>query len=121
MKEDVNIAGYFLRVDETVNAIIGLGEEIKESVIVQKVLISFPMRFNPKISTLEERVDLNSISMDELHRIFTTYEMRIEQENLDTKEASKKHPKTQRKKKKNLATTMTSQKMMKKCSTFSKD
>jgi hypothetical protein len=67
------------------NAIIGLGEEIKESLIVQKVLRSLPMRFNPKISTLEERSDLNSISMDELHGIFTTYEMRIEQENPDEK------------------------------------
>jgi hypothetical protein len=76
MKEDENIAAYFLR--ETVNAIIGLGEEIKESVIVQKVLRSLPMRFNPKISTLEERLDLNSISMDELHGIFTAYEMRTE-------------------------------------------
>jgi hypothetical protein len=45
MKEDENIATYY----ETVNAIIGLGEEIKESVIVQKVLRSLPMRFDPKI------------------------------------------------------------------------
>ena len=29
MKEDEDITTYFLRVDETVNAIIGLGEEIK--------------------------------------------------------------------------------------------
>jgi hypothetical protein len=36
------------------------------------------MRFNPKISTLEERLDLNSISMDEIHGIFTAYEMRTE-------------------------------------------
>jgi hypothetical protein len=78
MKEDEDIAAFFLRVDEIVNAIIGLGEEIEESVIVQKVLRSIPMRFNPKISALEERSDLNSISMDELHGIFTTYEMRIE-------------------------------------------
>jgi hypothetical protein len=78
MKEDENIAAYFLRVDETINAILGLGEEIKESVIVQKVLRSLPMIFDPKISTLEERADLNSISMDELHGIFTTYEMRTE-------------------------------------------
>jgi hypothetical protein len=49
MKEDEDIATYFLRVDETVNAIIGLGEEIEESVIVQKILRSLPMRFNPKI------------------------------------------------------------------------
>jgi hypothetical protein len=52
MKEDEDITAYFLRVDETVNAIIGLGEEIEESIIVQKVLRSLPMRFNPKISSL---------------------------------------------------------------------
>jgi hypothetical protein len=78
MKEDENIVAYFLRFDETVNAIIGLGEEIEESVIVQKVLRSLPTRFNPNISTLEEISDLNSISMDELHGIFTAYEIRTE-------------------------------------------
>jgi hypothetical protein len=36
------------------------------------------MRFDPKISTLEERAYLNSISMDKLHGIFTAYEMRTE-------------------------------------------
>ena len=76
MKEDEDIATYLLWVDETVNAIIGLGEEIEESIIVQKVLRSLPMRFNPKISTLEERSDLNSIRMEELHGIFTAYEIR---------------------------------------------
>jgi hypothetical protein len=85
MKEDENIAAYLLRVDETVNAIIGLGEEIEESVIVQKVLRFLPMIFDPKISSLEERSDLNSISMDELHGIFIAYEMRTEQENPDVK------------------------------------
>jgi hypothetical protein len=85
MKEYENITAYFLRVDEIVNAIIGLGEEIKESVIVQKVVRSLPMRFDPNISTIEERSNLNSISMDKLHGIFTAYEMRIEQENLDIK------------------------------------
>jgi hypothetical protein len=69
-----------------VNAIIGMGKEIEESVIVQKVLRSLSMIFNPKISSLEERLDLNSIIMDEMHGIFTAYEMRTEQENLDVKE-----------------------------------
>jgi hypothetical protein len=100
MKEDENIASYFLRVDETVNAIIGLGEEIKKSVIVQKVLRYLPMRFNPKISALEERSDLNSISMDELHGIFTAYEMRTEQENPYVKEAAFKSSKRSKQKKK---------------------
>jgi hypothetical protein len=53
-----------------VNAIIGLGEEIEESIISQKVLRSLPMVFYPKISTLEERENLDSIRMDELHGIF---------------------------------------------------
>jgi hypothetical protein len=57
------------------------------------------MRFNPKISTLEERSDLNSISMDELHGIFTAYEMRIEQKNLDVKEATFKASKKSKQKK----------------------
>jgi hypothetical protein len=52
MKEDEDIATYFLRVDETMNEIIGSGEEIEESVIVQKVIRSLPMRFNPNILTL---------------------------------------------------------------------
>jgi hypothetical protein len=124
MKEDENIAAYFLRVDETVNAIIGLGEEIEESVIVQKVLRSLPMRFNPKISTLEERSDLNSISMDELHGIFTAYEMRTEQENPDVKEAAFKASKRSKKKKKEQEEYSSSSdisKMMKKWPTSSKD
>jgi sirohydrochlorin ferrochelatase len=78
MKEYEYITTYLLRVDEIVNAIIGLGEEIEESVIVQKILRSLPIKFNPKISTLEERSDLDSISMDELYGIFIAYEMRME-------------------------------------------
>jgi hypothetical protein len=98
MKEDEKIAAYFLRVDEIVNAILGLGEEIKESVIVQKVLRSLPMRFDPKISAIEEREDIKSISMDKLHGIFTTYEMRTEQKNPYIKEAVFKASKRSKKK-----------------------
>jgi hypothetical protein len=47
MKEDEDITGYFLRVNETVIVIIGLGEEIEESVIVQKVLRSLPDEIQP--------------------------------------------------------------------------
>ena len=38
--------------------------------------------------------------MDELHGIFTTYEVRTEQENSDVKEAALKAPKRSKKKKK---------------------
>jgi hypothetical protein len=44
---------------------------MKEPIIVQKVLRSLPMRFDPKISSLEERTNLDTLSMDELHGILT--------------------------------------------------
>jgi hypothetical protein len=102
MKEDEDIAAYFLRFYETMNTIRGLGEEVDESVVVQKVLRSLSMRFDPKISTLEEITYLDSLSMDELHGIFIAYEMRIEQENLVMKEATfKASKKTKKQNKKN--------------------
>jgi hypothetical protein len=54
--------------------------------VVQKVLISLPMNFYPKISTLEERTYIEILIMDELHGIFKAYEMRIEKDNLVMKE-----------------------------------
>jgi hypothetical protein len=38
------------------------------------------MRYDAKISTLEDRPDLDNLTMDELHGILTTYEMRTWQE-----------------------------------------
>jgi hypothetical protein len=82
------------------NAIRVLGEYIDESIIVQKVLRSLPMRFDPKVSTLEERTYLDSIRMDELHVIFTSYEMITEQENPGIKEEKFKESKNSKKKEK---------------------
>jgi hypothetical protein len=76
MKEDEDIVASFLRVDEIMNSTKGLGEYIKGSIIVQRVLRSLPMIFDPNISSLEERAELDTLSMDELHGILTTYEMR---------------------------------------------
>jgi hypothetical protein len=51
-KEEI-IATFFLRVDDIFNTIRGLGEDIKETIIVKKVLRSLPSRFNPKIFSIE--------------------------------------------------------------------
>ncbi|KAJ8636298.1 hypothetical protein MRB53_010565 [Persea americana] len=77
MVEDENIDTYMLRVNEVTNSIRELGEEIKEPVIVKKVLRSLQPRFDSKVSAIEEAKDLNAFSMDELHGSFTAYEMRI--------------------------------------------
>jgi len=51
------------------------------------------MRFDSNISTLEERVDLTTMTMDEFHGTLTTYEMRMDQDNLVTMEAAFKESK----------------------------
>jgi len=43
---------------------------------VKKILISLPMIFAPKISTLEKRQVMASLSMDELLGILTAQEIR---------------------------------------------
>jgi hypothetical protein len=53
MDENENITSYFLRFDEIVNNIKGLGHDIKEQFIVKKELRSLPMRFDQKIPSLE--------------------------------------------------------------------
>jgi len=87
MNEEESIATYFLRVDEIINTIIGLGEEIDETIINQNILRTLPLRFNPKISSIEEFKDLNTLAMDELLGILTAYEMRIEHDKIAKKEA----------------------------------
>ena len=77
----------------------GLGKNIDDDVIVQKVLRSLPIRFDSKISALEERTDLATIDMDELHGFLTSYEMRISGENHSRKEAAFKAAKKDKKKK----------------------
>ena len=79
MKEEENTAKYLLRVDEIVNAIRGLEGGKKEREVVDKVLRTLPMKYDSKVSTLEEWNDLKLMTIDELHGIFTAYEMRTGQ------------------------------------------
>ena len=76
MKEEENIAKYLLRVDEIVNAIIGLVGEIKEREVVDKVIRTLLMKYDSKVSTLEEQDDIKLMTIDELHGIFIAYETR---------------------------------------------
>jgi len=54
-----------------------LGEEIKEVVLVEKVLRSLPAKFEYKVSAIEEKEDLQKITMTQLQGILTAFEMRI--------------------------------------------
>jgi hypothetical protein len=77
MNEKEDIATYLLRDDEVVNAIRGLGENLDESLVVQKVLRSLLLKYDAKVSAIEETRDLTKMTMDELHGTLMAYEMRI--------------------------------------------
>jgi hypothetical protein len=88
MNEDETVSKYFLRVEELVNAMKGLGEKIEDTFLVQKILRSLPDRFNPKVSAIEELNDLKTLSIDQLLGTLTAYEMRIRKDKSTTREAS---------------------------------
>jgi hypothetical protein len=88
MNEDETISKYFLRVEELVNAMKGLGENFDDSLLVQKILRSLPDKFNPKVSAIEELNDLKTMSIDQLLGTLTAYEMRINKYKSSTREAS---------------------------------
>jgi hypothetical protein len=57
MNEDENIVAYFLRVDEVVNHIKGMGYEVNELVIVKNLLRSLPMSLIQRFQHLKrERI-----------------------------------------------------------------
>jgi hypothetical protein len=76
MKEEENIVEYFHRVDEVVNSIRAVGEELTDKPIVKNILRSLPMTYDANISTIEDRSDLDTLIVDQLHGIFIAYEMR---------------------------------------------
>jgi hypothetical protein len=88
MNEDETISKYFLRVEELVNAMKGLGEKFDDSLLVQNILRSLPDKFNPKVSAIEELNDLKTLSIDQLLGTLTAYEMRINKDKSSTREAS---------------------------------
>eukprot|EP00253_Pinus_taeda_P011651 PITA_11651 len=78
MHSNESIANYFLRMDEIVNCIRDLGEEFKEVVLVENVLRSLSAKFDSKVSAIEEKENLQKITMSQLHGILTAFEMRKE-------------------------------------------
>ena len=52
MKDEENISEYLKRIDNLVNTIKGLGVELPDDELVEKVQRTLPMTYNPKVSTL---------------------------------------------------------------------
>jgi hypothetical protein len=88
MNEDETVRKYFLRVEELVNSMKGLGEKIEESFLFQKILRSLLDKFNLKVFAIEELNDLKTLSIYQLLGTLTACEMRISKDKSITREAS---------------------------------
>jgi hypothetical protein len=75
MKEDETIGKYFLRAEELVNAMKGLGEKIEDVSLVHKILRSLPERFNPKVFVIEELNDIKYHPIEKLLGTLISYEI----------------------------------------------
>lgn len=70
-----------------------LSEEMKDVVVVQKVLQSLPSKYNAKVFAIEEASDLSKLKIDDFHGILTACEMRLVLEGGTKREAAFKSTK----------------------------
>ncbi|TYJ98757.1 gag-proteinase polyprotein [Cucumis melo var. makuwa] len=75
MFEEENVTDYNERVLEIANESFNLGERIRESMIVCKVLLSLPGKFDMKVTAIEEAHDIPKLKLNELFGSLTTFEM----------------------------------------------
>ena len=76
MDNEESIANLFLCLDDIVNRMRNLVETIIESTLVEKILRSLTAKFESKFSALEEKQDLQNLTVVQLHGILTADEMR---------------------------------------------
>lgn len=76
MRDEEKIAEYIKRIYETTNTIRGLGEEIKDEVVVNKELRSLTPKYCSKVSEIEEEKHLKLFTMDELYGSLAAYDIR---------------------------------------------
>ena len=66
MHENQSFSSFYSELSHIVNSSFNLGEPIPYSNVVRKILRSLLERFRPKVTTIEESKDINSMRVDEL-------------------------------------------------------
>ena len=76
MDNEESIASLFLHLNDIVNRMRNLGETITDTTLVENVLRSLTSKFESKVSTIEEKKDLQTLTIVQLHGILPACEMR---------------------------------------------
>ena len=77
MSEDASFDSLYSKLNEVVIGKFNLGEKMKDSKVVQKILRSLPKSFCAKVTAIEESKDLNKIKVQELIGSLQTYELSL--------------------------------------------
>lgn len=77
MREDEMFDEFRIKLMVIVNEMWSLGEQIPEGKVCSKILKSLPERFHPKVTSMEEYNDLETMKVEELTGNIRTFEMRM--------------------------------------------
>ena len=77
MKENENLNDYFSRFMELINQMKSYGDSIDDDQIVEKVLISILVKFDPIVAVIENKKDLSTLSVQGFMGALKSYEQRL--------------------------------------------
>ena len=77
MCEDESFDSFYGKLNEVIFGKFNLGEKIKDSKIVRKILRSLPESFGVKVTAIEESMNLNNIKVQKLIGSLQTYELSL--------------------------------------------
>ena len=77
MEDTEAVDAFATRLNRMVSSIRALGDEVKELTVVQKILQAAPARFMHLVTSLEQCVDLKTLTVEDLFGRFKAHEERV--------------------------------------------
>ena len=77
MEDHETFGEFWLRLQDCTNSMWGLGQQIDDSMIVRKILRSLPVRFDPKVTAIEESKNVGELNLKELVGSIQTFELKF--------------------------------------------
>ncbi|XP_038987029.1 uncharacterized protein LOC120112232 [Phoenix dactylifera] len=77
MNEKETLEEFYNKLVQLVNQTKSYGDDIPDKRLNEKILISLPFKFEPKIAVIEETKDISTISVEELIGLLKSYEQRL--------------------------------------------
>jgi len=74
IQEEETFGEFYTKISDLRNSTVSLGKQISDVKLIRKILRSLPERFRIKVTTIEERKDLEEMKIEELVGSLQTYE-----------------------------------------------